>query len=65
MELRLSDPEKVVGCTVNAVEIRIGRLDRLDEKMKTTKAFLQDLRTNLQPIEFINMEYAQPFVRFR
>ena len=65
VELRLSDPEKVVGCTVNAVEIRIGRLDRLDEKIKTTKAFLQDLRTNLQPIEFINMEYAQPFVRFR
>ena len=54
-----------MGCTVNAVEIRIGRLDRLDEKIKTTKAFLQDLRTNLQPIEFINMEYAQPFVRFR
>ena len=65
VELRLSDPEKVVGCTANAVEIRIGRLDRLDDKIKTTKVFLQDLRANLQPIEFINMEYAQPFVRFR
>jgi len=55
----------VVGCTANAVELRIGRLDRLDEKIKTTKAFLQDLRTNMQAIEFINMEYTQPFVRFR
>ena len=65
VELRLADPEKVVGCTANAVELRIGRLDRLDEKIKTTKAFLQDLRTNMQAIEFINMEYTQPFVRFR
>ena len=64
VELRLSDPAKVVGCTVNAVEIRIGRLERLDEKIKTTKVFLQDLRTNARPIEFIDMEYAQPFVRF-
>ena len=65
VELRIADSEKVVGCTVNAVEIRIGRLERLDEKIKTTKAFLQDLRTSEQPIEFINMEYVQPFVRFR
>ena len=65
VELRLADPEQVVGCTANAVELRIGRLDRLDEKIKTTKAFLQDLRTNMQAIEFINMEYTQPFVRFR
>ncbi|MGP1366894.1 MAG: cell division protein FtsQ/DivIB [Schwartzia sp. (in: firmicutes)] len=65
VELRLSDPEKVVGCTSNAVEIRLGRLERLDEKIRTTKTFLQDLRTSAQPIAFISMEYAQPFVRFR
>lgn len=65
IKLQLSDPEKVVGYTANAVELRIGRLERLDQKIATTKDFLQELRLNVKAVECINMEYAQPFICLR
>lgn len=62
VEMNLSNPEHVVARTTNAAEIRIGVLERLEEKAKYTKSFLEDLRTTQRPIEYIDMTYTQPVI---
>lgn len=48
-----------------AVEIRIGKLERLDEKAKITKDFLAELKTAKYPIEYIDLNYTSPFIKFK
>ena len=58
----VSNPEHVVARTTNAAEIRIGVLERLEEKAKYTTSFLEDLRTTKRPIEYIDLTYTQAVI---
>ena len=49
--------------TERAVQIRIGKLERLDEKAKLTDNFLKDLETNPNPVEYIDFNYTAPFIK--
>ncbi len=62
VEMNLENPWYVVARTTNAAEIRIGVLERLEEKADLTKKFLADLRTTPYPIEYINLMYKQPVI---
>ena len=46
-----------------SIQIRIGKLERLDEKAKLTESFLQDLEKNPNPIEYIDFNYTAPFIK--
>ena len=66
-DVTLSSPEHIVAHTVNAAEIRVGSLEpeRLEQKAGLTQDFLEELRTTKHPMEFIDLTYSQPFVKFR
>ena len=49
--------------TERAVQIRIGKLERLDEKARLTEDFLRDLATNPHPVEYIDFNYTAPFIK--
>ena len=61
-EMNLAKPDYVVVRTTDAAEIRIGVLDRIEEKVKLTKSFLGDLRTTQKPIKFIDLTTSAPFI---
>lgn len=49
--------------TERPVQIRIGRLERLDEKARLVENFLRDLDTNPNPVEYIDFNYTAPFIK--
>ena len=49
--------------TERAVQIRIGKLERLDEKARLTEDFLRDLETNPHPVEYVDFNYTAPFIK--
>ncbi len=62
VEMNLADPRHVVARTINAAEIRIGALERIEEKVEITKSFLGDLRTTTTPIPFIDLTYSKAYI---
>ena len=49
--------------TEKSIQIRIGKLERLDDKARLTEDFLKDLATNPNPIEYIDFNYTAPFIK--
>ena len=49
--------------TERAVQIRIGKLERLDEKARLTEDFIRDLETNPHPVEYVDFNYTAPFIK--
>ena len=62
-EVAIISSDYVVAYTTKTVQIRLGRLERLDEKAKLTADFLQDLTENKRQIEFIDFNYTAPFIK--
>ena len=46
-----------------AVQIRIGALERLEEKAHLTEDFLRDLETNPNAVEYVDFNYTAPFIK--
>ena len=53
----------IYTATERAVQIRIGKLERLDEKARLTEDFLRDLETNPHPVEYVDFNYTAPFIK--
>lgn len=51
------------SATKRAVQIRIGKLERLEEKARLTEDFLHDLETNPHEIEYVDFNYTNPFIK--
>lgn len=49
--------------TERPVQIRIGKLERLDEKARLVEDFLKNLDSNPNPIEYIDFNYTAPFIK--
>ena len=49
--------------TERAVQIRIGALERLEEKAKLTEDFLRDLDKNPNAVEYVDFNYTAPFIK--
>ena len=64
-EVNLRDPSHVIAYTTNAVEVRIGELKDLENKAKLTQDFLEELRVTKHQMEYIDLSFSKPFVRFR
>ena len=65
-EVAVIGPEYVVAYTntsKKAVQIRIGKLERLEEKAKLTEDFLQDLENNPHVVEYVDFNYTAPFIK--
>ena len=64
-EITLLRPGYIVAYTTGSVQIRLGALERLEEKAKLTQTFLDDLRENPHPIEYVDFSYESPFIKLR
>ena len=64
-EVAIVEPDYIVmyTATERAVQIRIGKLERLDEKAHLTEDFLRDLATNPHPVEYVDFNYTSPFIK--
>ena len=64
-EIAIIGPEYVVAYTntAKAVQIRLGKLERLEEKAHLTEDFLQDLELNPHRVEYVDFNYTAPFIK--
>ena len=64
-EIAITGPDYVVAYTnmSRAVQIRIGKLERLEEKARLTEDFLQDLELNPHRVEYVDFNYTAPFIK--
>ena len=64
-EIAIVDADYIVmyTATERAVQIRIGKLERLDEKAHLTEDFLRDLATNPFPIEYVDFTFTAPVIK--
>lgn len=51
------------SATERPVQIRLGKLERLDEKAHLTEDFLRDLETNPHAVEYVDFNYTAPFIK--
>ena len=49
--------------TEKAVQIRIGKPERLEEKARLTEDFLEDLDKNPNAVEYVDFNYTAPFIK--
>ena len=65
-EISIVEEDYIVmySATDNPVQIRIGKLERLDEKAQLTEDFLRDLETNPYKIEYVDFNYTTPVIKF-
>lgn len=64
-EINVENPEKIIAYTNSSAKVRIGDTNRLDEKAKLTEEFLQELKTTSLPIEYMDLTFASPFIKFK
>ena len=64
-EIAIIGPEYVVAYTntSKAVQIRLGKLERLEDKARLTEDFLQDLELNPHRVEYVDFNYTAPFIK--
>lgn len=64
-EIAIVEADYIVmySATERPVQIRLGKLERLDEKARLTEDFLRDLETNPHPVEYVDFNYTTPFIK--
>ncbi len=64
-QVNISDFEHIVCLTPDRTEIRLGKLDRPEEKAKICRDFLAELKLAKYPMEYIDLSFETPFVKLR
>ena len=62
-EIAIVGEDYIVAYTTKSVQIRLGSLERLEEKARLTEDFLQDLDSNPHPVEYVDFNYTTPFIK--
>jgi len=64
-EINLKSSEQIVAYTVNSVPIRFGNNDRLPDKAKLTNEILRELADKKRIVEYIDLNYSPPVIKFK
>lgn len=64
-EINIKSPEQIVIYTVNSVQIRVGKCDRLEEKAKLTQDILKESKDKKLYIDYIDLTFASPVIKFK
>lgn len=64
-EVNMANKEQLIGYTNNSIQIRIGNTDRLAEKAKLTQNFLAEVKAKKLPVEYIDFNFASPFIKLK
>lgn len=64
-EINIADPEAITAYTTNAVQIRLGNMERMEEKAGLTQDFLKTLPNSRHTIEYVDFSYTAPVIRLK
>ncbi len=64
-EIAIVDSNYVIAYTTNSVQIRLGKMERLEEKAELTMDFLKDLEKNPYHVEYVDFNYTTPFIKMK
>lgn len=64
-EINIANNDAITIYTINAVQIRLGKIERMDEKIKLTQDFLADLKNDVHGIDYVDFSYTAPFIRLK
>lgn len=62
-EVAVVSSDYLVAYTTRSVQIRLGRLERLEEKARLTESFLRDIENNPLPVEYVDFNFKAPFLK--
>ncbi len=62
-EISLANPDSIVMYTTSSVQIRLGKMERMEEKARLAKDFLEEIKTTKHAIEFVDFTYTAPFIK--
>lgn len=62
-EIAIVGPDYLVAYTIHSVQIRLGKMERLEEKAELTMSFLEDLKTTPHAIEYVDFNYTAPYIK--
>ena len=64
-EVAITGPNYIVAYTTKSIPIRLGTLERLEEKARLTEDFLRDLSSNPHVVEYVDFNYTTPFIKLQ
>ena len=64
-EINAANMQQIIAYTNSTVQIRMGNTDRIKKKAKVTEEFLEELKQTNLAIEYIDLTFASPFIKFR
>lgn len=64
-EVNISNEDYMLAYTTNAIQIKLGNKERITDKANLTKTLLQELNAKNMNVEYIDLNYATPFMKFR
>ena len=64
-EINIKPSGELTAYTTHPIVIRLGNQERLAEKAKLTAEILQDISGRKATIEYIDLNYASPYIKFR
>jgi cell division protein FtsQ len=64
-EIDAKNLDQISAYTTSSVQIKVGKAERLEEKAALTDEFLQELSKTSLPIDYIDLNYTSPFIKFK
>lgn len=64
-EVNIKSSEETIIYTLNSIHIRLGNSERLADKAKLTNDMLHELDGEKNKIEYIDLSYASPVIKFK
>lgn len=64
-EISIKSNEEIFGYTVHSIQLRIGNTERIQEKAKFSNDILKEIRQKNMKVEYIDLNYASPFIKFK
>lgn len=64
-EINIGSPDQIVAYTTDSIIIKLGSKDRMDEKAKLTQDILHEVSTKKMPVEYIDLSFNAPFIKFK
>jgi len=64
-EVNIDVPDQMLAYTTDSICIKLGEADRLEEKAKLTQSILQEINLKKLAVEYIDLSFKAPFIKFK
>lgn len=64
-EINIKSPDQILIYTINSVQIRVGKGERLEEKARLTQDILKESKAKTLYIDYIDLTFTSPVIKFK